>query len=275
MTEVGLYRVLVIAAEPHIGEALQAEIDRKAPAGEAEVRIVSPALVSSRLGHVMGDVDHAIGEARERLEDARDDVAEQDLQAQVSSTVGDADPLQAIDDALAEFSADEILVVTREEEDAAWLEMDLFERAKERFSIPVVHFEARDGARSPRETDRSGGDEGSEEAANNNRSSNLPRFNKRELVGIVVAVLGTVVLIVIAASSGDHLSTEGGLATNDPSSHAWRIVIAGVVALVNIAHVVGLLLFQAVGYRGTVARVFSHLSLWGTLLAIPVALLLG
>jgi hypothetical protein len=57
----------------------------------------------------------------------------------VESTTGDVDPLLAIEDALREFPADEIVVVTRPEEDASWLESGSGEEAKERFPVPVTH----------------------------------------------------------------------------------------------------------------------------------------
>ena len=40
----------------------------------------------------------------------------------VAAEAGDSDPLLAIQDALARFDADEIVVVTRPEEEASWLE---------------------------------------------------------------------------------------------------------------------------------------------------------
>jgi hypothetical protein len=37
-------------------------------------------------------------------------------------TAGDSDPLVAVDDALREFEAEEVVVVTRPNEEASWLE---------------------------------------------------------------------------------------------------------------------------------------------------------
>jgi hypothetical protein len=47
------------------------------------------------------------------------------------------------------------------------------------------------------------------------------------------------------------------------------------MALVNLAHVVGLFLFQSVGYEGLWNRFFARLSLFGTLAALAVSLMLG
>jgi siroheme synthase (precorrin-2 oxidase/ferrochelatase) len=55
----------------------------------------------------------------------------------VAETTEHSDPLTAIQDALREFPADEIVVVTRPEEDTTWLERGTGDSA--RFDIPVTH----------------------------------------------------------------------------------------------------------------------------------------
>jgi hypothetical protein len=57
----------------------------------------------------------------------------------VDGWVGDADPLLAIEDALAVFPADELLIATHPEERSNWLAHDLVGRACARFSLPVLH----------------------------------------------------------------------------------------------------------------------------------------
>ena len=52
--------------------------------------------------------------------------------------VGDTDPVQAIEDALRTFPADEVLVVTRPDDDESWLEQDSAVEARERFGVPVT-----------------------------------------------------------------------------------------------------------------------------------------
>jgi hypothetical protein len=56
----------------------------------------------------------------------------------VESSVGDSDPLKAIEDALRTFPADEIIVVTRPEDQAGWLEEGAGETAQARFRLPVT-----------------------------------------------------------------------------------------------------------------------------------------
>jgi len=53
--------------------------------------------------------------------------------------VGDADPLQAIEDALRAFGADEVIVSTHPPGRSNWLERDVIARARERFDLPITH----------------------------------------------------------------------------------------------------------------------------------------
>ena len=57
----------------------------------------------------------------------------------VEETAGRSDPLIAIQDALREFPADELVVVTRPEEDTTWLERGPGDQAPARFDIPMTH----------------------------------------------------------------------------------------------------------------------------------------
>jgi len=45
--------------------------------------------------------------------------------------------VKAIEDALREFPADEVLIVTRPDDDASWLEQGSGETAQSRFRLPV------------------------------------------------------------------------------------------------------------------------------------------
>ena len=58
--------------------------------------------------------------------------------AGTEAEAGDTDPVQAIEDALRMFPADEVLVVTHRGDDASWLEQDSAEEARERFGVPVT-----------------------------------------------------------------------------------------------------------------------------------------
>ena len=58
---------------------------------------------------------------------------------QARGEVGDGDPLQAIEDALRTFGADEIIISTHPEGRSNWLERGIVENARERFPVPITH----------------------------------------------------------------------------------------------------------------------------------------
>ena len=82
-----------------------------------EVRVVVPAVRQSRLEWLANDEDDARREAREAASEIADAVP-----AEAEAMVGDSEPVLAAKDALREFPADEVVVVTRPDEDATWLE---------------------------------------------------------------------------------------------------------------------------------------------------------
>jgi hypothetical protein len=86
------------------------------------------------------------GDDADAIDDAREDAARRAETAAADDAhahVGDPDPLQAIEDALRIWPADEVVVLTTPEEDATWIESGLGERAQERFALPVTHLVAR------------------------------------------------------------------------------------------------------------------------------------
>ena len=101
------------------------------------MRIVAPAADISPLRWLASDEDDARAEAAQVAEESAQAV---EPEARVSEVeVGDTDPVQAIEDALRQFRADELIVVTRPGEDAGWLEQDTASEALERFNLPVTH----------------------------------------------------------------------------------------------------------------------------------------
>jgi GABA permease len=55
--------------------------------------------------------------------------------------LGDANPLQAIDDAMRVFHPDEIIIATHPPGRSNWLERDVVTQARQRFAIPITHVE--------------------------------------------------------------------------------------------------------------------------------------
>lgn len=133
-----VHRVLVVANQTVGGRALGAEVERRCSGRRSEVLIVVPAVAPSRLAHLSHDVDGAIAEARTRLEHSLRTLRGAGLR--VSGRVGDHhDPNLAIEDALREFAADEVIVSTHPAARSRWLELGVLERAESDLELPVTH----------------------------------------------------------------------------------------------------------------------------------------
>ena len=128
--------LLVIANETVEGDELHDAVVSVARSADADVLVVAPAL-NTRLRHWMSDEDGARGAARERVERCVERLHGAGVAAH--GKVGDADPLQAIADALATFPADELVISTHPERRSNWLAGDLVERAFVRFGLPTAH----------------------------------------------------------------------------------------------------------------------------------------
>jgi hypothetical protein len=128
-------RILVVANETVAGRALRGEVVRRAGA-EADVLVVCPAL-NSPLRHWASDEDGARAEAERRLAESLGALATEGVEAH--GEVGDADPVQAMDDALRTFGADEIVISTHPPGRSNWLEKEVIGRARERYPVPITH----------------------------------------------------------------------------------------------------------------------------------------
>jgi GABA permease len=128
-------RILVIANETVAGRALREEIRRRAQ-GDAEVLVVCPAL-NTHLKHWTSDEDAARADAQRRLDESLAALLQDGLTAR--GEVGDADPIQAIEDALRTFGPDEVIVSTHPPGRSNWLERDVIAHARERFDLPITH----------------------------------------------------------------------------------------------------------------------------------------
>jgi len=226
------------------------------------VMVIAPAVERTALRHALGDVDAAAREARDRLEISLAELRAAGISAM--GEVGDSDPLIAAKDALRQYPADEVLIVAHAGDQARWFEDGLFERAQEELYPPLhliaIRREAGDGM--PRLADVKGVGAGRKRPAGAERelrlSPNLPRLTRGDLAGVLVAIVGTIVAIVLAGT-GPGADSAGGAA---------QILIAMAVALINMAHVVGLTLLESVGSRGGWQRFFRNLSMVGTPLAV-------
>jgi hypothetical protein len=258
--------VAVVTDELHGTEPI--EQLRSGAAGDGvEVRVVVPAVEASPLEHTLGDVDHPRQEAEERLERVLRHLGGGSLE--VSGEVGDPDPVQAAQDALLVAPADEVLIFEHCEAESKWYENGLYERAQESIEPPLrlVVLESADGQPDHVvEVEETG--QGTVNPAAGHEfggGAYVPGMTRRDVVGIVAGITGTIVAAVLAAVAAGGSQTDTGWV-------AVAILVAIGVALANLAHVVGLTLFETVRYRGGFARFFRTLALVGTPLAVLVNL---
>ncbi len=148
----------------------------------------------------------------------------------VEASIGDSDPVIALQDGIRAFSPDEVLIVTRPDEEAGWLEDDFFERAQAGEHPPMTHVVIGEDKRveEVEEVDAGPGDPKETEADPDSR--NLPRYSTRDIAGIVVAVAGSIALIAIAAACPGRIAESGGTDT----ACTIELLIAGAISLINV-----------------------------------------
>ena len=130
-------RILVVANETVAGPELHDAILARADDAHAvDVLVIAPAL-NSRLKHWLSDDDGARVAAETRLRSCLEKLEETGIAAE--GHIGDANPLQAIDDALKGFEAHELVIATHPRDRSRWLQRDLITRVRARFPQPVVH----------------------------------------------------------------------------------------------------------------------------------------
>ena len=129
-------RILVVANETLTGTRLREEIVRMAAGAAEDVLVVCPAL-NSHLRTWTSDEDGARDDAAVRLAATLESLMAAGVN--VRGEIGDGDPLQALEDALRRFGADEIVISTHAEGRSNWLERGVVEAARARFDVPVTH----------------------------------------------------------------------------------------------------------------------------------------
>jgi hypothetical protein len=129
-------RILVVANETVGDKTLIDSLAHLAAVAAAEVLVVAPAL-NSRLAYWTSSDSTPRRAAEHRLTRCLQSFKTAGVRAE--GLVGDADPLQAMQDALRLFRADEIVIATHPEERSNWLAHDIVSRAREAFGKPVLH----------------------------------------------------------------------------------------------------------------------------------------
>jgi len=261
-------RLLAIVTDSLEGPEEIREITSRGNGDGLEVRVVTPAVEANAFRHTMGDIDEPKREAEQRLQVSLAALRHENIEA--SGEVGDPDPIQAAEDALREQPADEVLIFEHVEGQARWFEDGLFEKAKQQLEPPLhlVVVDA-DGADSPHvvEVEEAGPGTTAIDHEKEVGSAYLPNLSRSDFAGMVVGIVGTIVAAVLAAAAAAGSGSESGW-------QAAAILIAIGTALVNLAHVVGLTLFETVRYRGGFAKFFRTLALIATPAAVLANLLI-
>ena len=128
-------KLLVVTPEPIDAAVLRASVDEDI-AG-AEVLVLSPASNQSKLAFWVSDPDEAIAEATTAETDSVERLEEEGVDA--AGAVGESDPAQAIDDALATFAADRLVIFSHPEGDRDYREDESLADAETRWNLPVTH----------------------------------------------------------------------------------------------------------------------------------------
>src|SRR5215216_5938537 len=130
-----LMKLLVLTPEPVDAEMLRSTLGEEVEG--AEVLVVSPATNRSRLAFWVSDPDEAIAGADAAQEETVERLEEEGVDA--AGDTGDSEPAVALQDALATFKADRIVVFSHPEGDRDYREDDGLATAEERFGVPVTH----------------------------------------------------------------------------------------------------------------------------------------
>lgn len=257
------HRVIAVVPDSIEGEQPIEELKRTHDGERLQLRVVVPAVEANVVRHVLGDIDEPRREAEERLEQALEALRGEGLQA--SGEVGDPDPVQAAQDALLKEPADEIVIFEHEEAEERWYEDGMLEHAKESLTPPlrIVSLHSDNGGDRVVDVAEVGPGLYNPDAGHEIGTSYLPGLSRGDFAGMVAAIVGTITAAVLAGVAAAGAGTESGWA-------AAAILIAIGLALINLAHVVGLTLMESVRYRGGFAKLFRTLSLVGTPLAVLV-----
>ena len=130
---------LVVANKTLCSAELLAAVRRSQISGPCRFHFLVPASHPQRTLTWTEGADAAA--ARRRLDHALGRIGE--LGVRVTGEIGDAQPLQAIDDALRRQSFDEIILSTLAPGVSRWLHQDLPRRVQRAFRLPVIHVATR------------------------------------------------------------------------------------------------------------------------------------
>jgi hypothetical protein len=128
-------KLLVVTPEPVDAALLRSTLGDEVEG--AEVLVISPATNQSKLAFWVSDPDEAIAEAGAAQEETVERLEEAGIDA--AGDTGESEPGVAIQDALATFAADRIVIFSHPGSDRDYREDDGLEDAEARFGVPVTH----------------------------------------------------------------------------------------------------------------------------------------
>ena len=130
-----MHRYLVVAHRTLGGPQLRAALERLVAHGPSAFHIVMPAEPPHDHAWTEAEARH---QAQLRLDRGLERLAS--LDAEITSEVGDANPMQAVEDALLGGASYEAIVVsTLPAGPSRWLKLDLPHRIEERTGVRVIH----------------------------------------------------------------------------------------------------------------------------------------
>jgi hypothetical protein len=130
-------KLLVLTPEPIDAAALRTAAGDEA--ADAEVLVVTPATHTSPVRFWMSDADDAIAAAQAAADDTAEALEEEGVDAVAQP--GESEPAVAIQDALATFPADRIVVFTHPEGERDYREDQDLREAEGRFGVPLTFAE--------------------------------------------------------------------------------------------------------------------------------------
>ena len=128
-------RVLVVANDTLGESSLLAEIRRLASTANTQVLLLAPAQITAA-ARLTGSFAGPMDDARTRVRTALETIA---LEHAVSGEITESPALEAIEDAFATFTPDEVIVATGWEHSPGSLEPQMAALVRERFAVPVRH----------------------------------------------------------------------------------------------------------------------------------------
>jgi hypothetical protein len=132
-------RILVVAHQTAATPALLSAVRERSQQGRARFHLVVPSRPHG-MHKVVDPQDTGADEAQGVLADALPKLSDA-AGAEVTGSIGDSEPLMAIQDALHLGSYDELIISTLPPRVSRWLKLDLVSKAKG-LGLPVTHVEA-------------------------------------------------------------------------------------------------------------------------------------